>query len=727
MDLRRRDVLKTIGLVTAGSLLPGCQRDVHNLVPFVLPDEEIIPGVANWYASTCQECQAGCGVIVRVMEGRAKKIEGNPDHPVNHGKLCAHGQAALQGLYNPDRVQGAMRRRGERGQGRFEPISWQEGIELWVDRLRSRPNAAAMVSRPLPGTLGELLAQFMQALNGRLVLYDTMETAAQRRAMHMVFGSGERLPYFDLARTDYLLSFGAPFLEHWLSPVQFGVGYGTMRQGRPGKRGRVVQVEPRLSLTGANADRWIPVHPGSEQLVALAIGAIIMKDRLARPASVVRARLQALYDGLSLQKAADASGVSIDELRRLAVEFTRAPVPLAIAGGMAASHTNGTRTLIAVNALNLLVGHPGLPGGLQFIAPPDFPGRPHVNAERDLLDLAEEIRTGRRAVLQLYGVNPLFTLPPSSGLASALERAEFIVSFSPFLDETAAMADLILPDHTPLESWGDHLHADLAPVKAIGLQQPVVKPLYDTRSIGDVLLEAAHRLGSPVAERLPWVEFRALLQHNWHALAAKQPSTAPFSTYWVHTLQRGGRWEEEADPLQPRSPSFALPGYEPPRFTGEAAEFPLFFYPYPSLALHDGRGANRPWLQELPDPLTTAVWGSWVELNPDTARRHGFEPGDIVRVTSPLGSVEAPLIYVPGLHPSLLCMPRGQGHWAYGRYATGRGVNPLVLLAPTLDPLSGSLATASTRVRVERIRRGRQLVMLDDLGQQPSALGSRMP
>ncbi|MDC4225435.1 MAG: twin-arginine translocation signal domain-containing protein [Candidatus Manganitrophus sp.] len=158
MDLNRRDFLKVIGLGAAGSALPGCGGETAKLIPAVLPDEEIVPGVAHWYASVCRECEAGCGIIVRVMEGRAKKIEGNPDHPLNRGKLCALGQASLQGLYNPDRIRGPLQRDGERGEGRFKPIPWEDAMSRWVAALQKHPDGAVLISRPVPGTLaGSLL------------------------------------------------------------------------------------------------------------------------------------------------------------------------------------------------------------------------------------------------------------------------------------------------------------------------------------------------------------------------------------------------------------------------------------------------------------------------------------------------------------------------------------------------------------------------------------------
>ena len=168
MDLRRRTFLKTAALAAVGSALPGCRQEVDRLIPYVLPDDEIVPGVAAWYASVCSECPAGCGILVRVMEGRVKKIEGTPDHPINQGKLCARGQAAPQRLYNPDRLRGPLRRRGARGTGDFETITWDDGMSLWIDQLRRHAGRIVLMTQPLTGTLADLFGSFMNHAGGHL-------------------------------------------------------------------------------------------------------------------------------------------------------------------------------------------------------------------------------------------------------------------------------------------------------------------------------------------------------------------------------------------------------------------------------------------------------------------------------------------------------------------------------------------------------------------------------
>ncbi|MEP6888702.1 MAG: molybdopterin-dependent oxidoreductase [Nitrospirales bacterium] len=530
MDLNRRTFLHMAGLTAAGSVLPGCEREVHRLIPYLLPDDEIVPGVDNWYASICQECHAGCGILVRVMEGRAKKIEGNPTHPVNQGKLCARGQAALQGLYNPDRIRGPLQRDGRRGDGTFKPITWEEGFAIWGAQLRAHQGRTAMVSRPVSGSLAVLMSQFMQAGNGRLVFYDPADSHSLRAANRRCFGI-DGVPQYDIAHCDYLLSFGAPFLERWLSPVFFGVAYGHMRQGRPMIRGRFVHLEPRLSLTAANADRWIPIKAGTEGLLALGIGQAMLHEGLVKLSPRDQQQIKPLYARRSLESIAELTDVSRDEIVHLAREFAQAAAPLAIGGGSSCAQTNETMTLMAINALNLLVGNIGREGGVRFFRPAQFPASSDTSrsvSEQTLSRLSEEFTQGRYSLLHLYRTNPLFAVPPSVPIQGMFDRAQFIVSFSSFLDESTAMADLILPDHSPLESWSDHVQTGVVAMPTIGLGQPVVTPLHDTQAIGDVLLEAMRRFLPTHPHDVPAKDFYERLRAQWETLLVDRvPSDHP--------------------------------------------------------------------------------------------------------------------------------------------------------------------------------------------------------
>ena len=273
--MKRRDFLKYLGAGVVGTgagLVFGqiTRTPGAKLIPYVIPPEDTVPGVANWYASLCTECSAGCGVTVKVMEGRVKKIEGNPLHPVSQGGLCVRGQASVQALYNPDRITSPMKKDGDG----FKAISWDEALSTLAQNLKGLETSGAkglyVLTPPLRGHLNTLIKDFITAYgSSNHIKYELFDHRNLRHAGSVATNSNA-LPHYDIANSKYVLSFGADFATTFLSPVGMSKGYGNLRQGK-GARGKVVQVEPRMSLTGANADEWVPAKPGTEAVLALSI------------------------------------------------------------------------------------------------------------------------------------------------------------------------------------------------------------------------------------------------------------------------------------------------------------------------------------------------------------------------------------------------------------------------------------------------------------------------
>jgi anaerobic selenocysteine-containing dehydrogenase len=725
-SLSRREFLKiAVGATAVTGLAPPARRVL--LEPFARPPEESLGGEEAWYASTCRQCAAGCGIVVRVLNGRARKIEGNPLHPLNRGKLCARGQAGLQVLYNPDRLRNAVRQTGGRGSRVFEPIAWDEGLGILVEKISSlsRPERLLFFGGLMPDHLYRLTARLLDSLGAPppivFDLHSALEgkNAAQWLAKEF-FGSRE-LPAYDLERSSVVLSFGANLLETWMSPVAQSVAYGGMRQGGTGGRGLLIQIEPRLSTTAASADEWIPVRPGSEGFIALGIGRVIVEERLGHVGS--HREHAVLYQDVDVGEMAAAGEVPVDSLRRLARIFADADRAVAIPGGSLSGQTNGSASMLAVQALNVLVAQLGRVGGVYLSHPgPSAALRetPLVQSFAQVQEAIDRMRAGEVDLVMFHDANPIFDLPPASGIAEAVARVPAVISFSSFVDEIAAQSDLILPDHTYLESWGYQVPAPGADRPVVTGQQPVVRPLYDTRSTGDVLIALAQRLGGAAAEALPWPDEMTYVQEVASGLQGSSLSaydTRTTAGFWALWRQYGGWWSEQPIPLEPETTKVVLSPLPvvQPSFDGDSSLYPYHLHPYPSIVLGDGRGANLPWLQETPDPMTTARWSTWVELNPDTAAGLGVLDDDIVRVISPYGELEAPVVVYPGLRPDVVAIPIGQGHTDYGRFAEGRGANPVVMLAPATDPETGSLAWGATRVRLERTGRRRQLARLESL------------
>jgi anaerobic selenocysteine-containing dehydrogenase len=321
--ISRREFIKTAGIgAAAGAVLTGCGPASRYVVrePYTRMPEYTYNGESTYYATTCRECPAGCGTVVRTEQGRALKVEGNPNNPINLGKTCSRGQAALQGLYNPDRVQNPLKQ-AVRGSQDYAEITWDEAISVVQSILQNTPAGEIIFLLGMaPDHLFDLVSELCAALGapppvryGAHAIYDARLTLV--KATQQLF-SATAMPYFDLANADITFSFGANFLETYLSPVAYSRGFAKMRRGKTGQRGYLVQFEPRLSQTAASADEWISVTPGTEGMVALAIGRLVADIRgLAIPNA---------YLAVNIDDIAQASGVSGDDLQRLANIFANA-------------------------------------------------------------------------------------------------------------------------------------------------------------------------------------------------------------------------------------------------------------------------------------------------------------------------------------------------------------------------------------------------------------------
>ncbi len=694
--------------------------------------EDIVSAYENWYASTCRGCSAGCGIIVRVIEGRAKKIEGNPDHPLNEGKLCARGQAGVQEEYHPDRIGGPLRLAGERGSGTFAGTTWEAALDQLTSRLRQaiesgRGDRVVLITPPLRATRALIVDRFIRALGAQWLIFDPLPEAPLREAARRLFGA-DRLPWFDLQRAQYVLSFGADFLSTWLSPVRYAIDYGIFRQGsyraatflprRDRPRGYLVQVEPRFSATAASADEWVPVTPGAEGMLALSLAQVILGEGLADPAGAAAFGDPAALDPYRPERIAPDAGVDAGRIRALARAFAQQRPSLALGGGAAGAHTNGTDALTAILALNVLTGAVNAPGGVRASPPPPLPAAGQLEPAplAAWQQLVARLAAQQVDTVLVYGADPVHSLPKWVGLREALLRAPFIASFSSFIDDTTALADLLLPSHLPLEDWGDDVPEPGGGVPIVTVQQPVVRPFFDTRSFWDVLLAVAGALGGPVAAALPWASVKEALRASvqvLHAAGRGSVQEAQFEAFWTRLLQQGGWWDSSAPAagaLSIMTPVIrqVISGLRPARFAGDGQDT-FFLVVFPHHTLGAGETAHLPWLQATPDPVTTVVWQTWVEISPEVARRRGLREGDVVRLESPQGRLEAPLYLNPALPPSIVAVPMGQGHRRYGRWAERRGANPLDLLAPLVDEATGVLAGGATRVRL--INTGRRVVL----------------
>ncbi len=701
-EIDRRSFLKVMGWSGAGAAtLSGCdlpttvtiEEGKETVVSYLMPEEYVIPGQGVWYASTCQQCSAACGVHGRVREGRLLKVEGNPSSPIGRGKLCNMGQASLQAHYNPDRLKKPLLRKG----AELQEATWEEALKYIEERAGKKSgvqgNRAAWLTGNVSGHQAVLLQAHMDSFGSiSHYVHELINTAVSGLANKDVLG--EVQPVYHLDKAKAVLSLGADFLGASTSPVHFATQYASFREA---PRGVLIQVEPSMSLTGANADLWIPARPGTEGVLAMGIANALIGQHGVSAANLPAGVKQAI-DGYGIDRAADITGVPRTQIEAIAKTLKERAPSLVLTGASAEGHAHGYNIAAAALMLNVLLGNVG-----QTITSSGDPAFPQLAARagntRDLFAFAEGADKGAFDVVFMWGTNPVYTAPAFLNFEDKLSKVPVKVAFAMYRDETVAKADVVLPLSSPYESWGTHLAAYNSDEPTVAVQQPLMQPIYpDTKSVGDVLL-ALLKMREPNTYSA-FNDYYAYLRKAFSELPATHKVGGSDDAMWVQSLQRallaakGTPKELSAKPV-----AVDFPAYE------KDAAYPMHLAPAARLGMWDGRNANLPWLQEQPDQISKVVWGSWAELHPKTADRLGVKNGDYISVTSAQGSIEVPVYVYRGVHPDVVAVPIGQGHTDYGRYATGRGVNPLKVLSQVTDGKTGELALYATRVKVAKVEK----------------------
>lgn len=659
LELTRRAFLRLFAN-SSFAVAVGGQFPDKWLSPPLPPEENRNMAERLIYATTCRECPAGCGMHVSHVNGRAIKAEGSPDHPVGQGGLCARGQSALQGIYDPDRLRQPLRRgapaRNFPDTG-LTPASWQEALLAIGNRLQSGKGRVLVISGLETGTLADILAAFAERFNGRLLIHEPFDYQPLRDA-HAGLTGRAVIPWYGLDHCRHIISFGADFLESWLSNVQFTAMFSRMHAFQGAATGRFTYVGPRLSMTAANADDFIQIAPGQEVRVAKGLLRIMVeqgwvtrgREQLAAYSREARPEELPLENGMK-------------RLVRLAREFSRAEAAVALPGPAHGAGEEARRLAEAVFLLNYATGRVGQ--GLDFSRIHALSScHPDLELYRSLDDLTPE------DVVFLHGANPAYSRP---WLAELLKRAGLVVSLSQLADETALLADWVLPVDHPLESWGEY-----TPWTGIhSLVQPAMRRLYDSRPAGDIFLSLADMAGRPLqrgADGGTDNNFYSWLQADWgqrdgQGAAARQ-----------ELLARGFA----LSPPQPEKElQISLEQLEvataPPREIDHAPHRAALVL-WPSIFFFDGRTANRSWLQENPHPISFIAWSSWLDIHPDRATALGLADGDLVKMTTAGTVATLPARLTAEMHPEAVGLVLGQGHWAMGEVAAGRGVNGFAFL-----------------------------------------------
>ena len=661
MALDRRDFLKSLGLVGAGSLAGCSGAPLQSLYSYLTPDESLVPGLAYWYATVCRACPAGCGILVRTREGRPVKLEGNPEHPVNRGSLCARGQAVVQGLYGRHRVTNPL----IRTEGRLEETSWKNALELTIGKLESA-GRVGYLSGLESGAFEDVQDDFLASFgNIEKVVYEPLAPVSLATAGGMLFSRPE-IPEIDIDSVDDLFSVGADFLDAWLSPVKFSRQWAEKHGFASGRRMLMEYAGPRRNLTANAADRWHPIPPdgGVDMLHAVAARLFELKREglETRAAQTVRGVLERLGP--------TTTSMDSEPLQGITGRLASAERSLVLFGGADVLTADATRGHMLAMIINIMTGAVG--SAIRYGEKTAWSKAGGTHQAMKLLDSESD-------ALILHGADPVATLPGAAAAERKLRDAPFVVALAWERSATTDAADVVLPVHHPLESWGDYEVNE----RIVSLMQPVRAPLHDSRHAGDLLIELATALGHPprhgefkqyvVARRAAGPVFGSSRQGDWEA-----------------ALVRGGEFAPPAEPARlsfnPRAAA-ELPAAAPkPQGSG-----PLLITPV-TAALYDGRSSRRDWLLEVPDSLTQTAWEIPIEIPPGIAAGQGIADGDLVKLSSSAGELTTKAFVNSGL--------------VEGTVALRLGGAVMSLLDTVSDPVSRELARVQTRVTLEKVGQG---------------------
>lgn len=610
MEINRRDFIRLFGGVSGGVALGalGC-NEIFDVPEALIDIARNGPGIETWKNSICSLCPGGCGIRVRLIDSVPVYVRGNPIYPVNQGGMCSLGLNSLHALYNPDRLKGPIKRVEHSGSGKWQSISWDEGlgaISETLVKLRNEGKAhqVAFLGSDERGLMRDHIAQFMKAY-GSPNYYQFSSTQNDAVPYSLLHGHSQ-IPAYDFANAKLIVSFGANFLEEGYSPIYYTKLYSHHQE----RQTRYIQIESRMSLTASNADRWIPIQPGTYGALALGVAYILIREELY-DAQFIKEHSFGFDDWIdplggkhtgfkSLvlknyypERVSEITGIPSKTILELGRELGNTKQSLVIGGKGTLDNTNGTYTQMAVHSLNALLGNFEKEGGTFFVDESPFVKLPQYHedaiakqgnkqasvahssegvfplAKFSIESFAKNILADHPypiSLLFLYKGNPLFQTLNHRDFESVLKKIPLVVSFDSIINETSEHAHFVFPEHTFLETWNEISNVPSVGFTHVGIQQPIVAPLYDTRHCGDVLIDIAKRIGGTVSSSFPFANYQEELRHTikgvydsgegaivtegmkrlWlEYLQQRGWQSGRYSSYeefWVELLDQGGWW-----------------------------------------------------------------------------------------------------------------------------------------------------------------------------------------
>ncbi len=780
MKLDRRDFLFLGGGAVGGAAMGRISLKGIGLLNEALASEPLSdPGEEKFASSICRSCSGGCGLRVRTVGGKVVKVDGNPLYPVNRGGVCPRAQALPQWLYHPDRILSPQRR--DKAADKWQTASWDNSLHTLAGAMQKIPaadrkNRLVVVSGRGPGVAQRLLSRLLTAYGTDTVYTLPTGLESAHQALGFMAGSAKdggatRMAY-NLENSRCVLNFGCDLLEGWGTPSHTHWLFGRWRDSsRSGRRTTLIHFGPRFSVTAARADEWVSLKTGAWAAAALGLAYVLISEDLYNKEFVENCTSgfedwtdsggqrhigfkTLVREEYRLSRVAELTGIPSETLVRVAREFVNSPGGVAIGPQQSPSQPGSLSDALAVHSLNALAGNVGARGGVALL--PDngwrLPEDPEQIKTSGSLEEILRAVAQRPDVLILDEASWLLDMMNSEQRES-LSRIPLVVTSASMADSTTAVANLVLPDCTPLESWSEGQAPESYPFELLSVSEPVLEPRGESRPWGETLLALARSLDPAVAARLPWKDFSEALKAAAVPLATRQdgyvfgsevdeqwerllersgwwnPDWKSGDEFWKGIRDKGGWWNPLSWPAEPQrtfptpsgrfefypqrlaalSPDKASAGRERDRsvlprhvelaLVGDAREFPLLLDPYEPLSFYGSGARAIPYLQQICSPYGAGRgWLSWVEISGEDARRLGIRNDDTIWVESAKGKIRRRAIVIDGAMPGVVGGPLG-GPPTTGLWAT---VEPPLadILAPNTDPVLGIRSSAVTRVKL---------------------------
>jgi MoCo/4Fe-4S cofactor protein with predicted Tat translocation signal len=639
----RRDFLKALGFGVGAVTLAACQKvPVHKSIPYLIKPEEVTPGVANYYTSTYE----GHAILVKTREGRPIKIEGNPNDLLAKGGVSAQAQASVLDLYDGNRLQGPMKDSGEFGWDQVDDFVKKELAAIKAGGKKIRIVSSTISSPSTLAVIADFIAQYP---NSKHVVYDAVSYTGIIQANQNSFGKAV-LPHYNFDKADVIVSFGADFLGTWISPAEFINQYVQNRNNKSlqaKKMSRHIQFETGMSVTGSNADVRMPIKPSEEGIA-----------------------LVNLYNAISSTTLPGTKKLN-NQAADTAITLVAKELLAAKGKALVVAGSNDVATQILVNAINSQLGSYGATIDL------DNPSHQYAGNDAGLVEVVGEMNRGEVDAVFFLNSNPAYDYYRSKDIADGLKKVRLKVSFGRYQDETASLCNVNAPNHYYLESWGD----DNAIEGYYTILQPAINPVYDTRQAEHSLL---------IWSDGPVKDYYTYVRNNWDknllskgGLSGQKGWETLLQTGFVkETAKTAGTYtfghdlNAVAQTMIDHSNALAVGTFTVDYSNTQAdANKKVELQVYQSVAMRDGKRANNPWLQELPDPVSKVTWDNFAALAPADMKKWGYENGDLIKIDANGYSIIVPAAVQPGQTQGTVSVAVGYGRTAVGPVGKNVGQN----------------------------------------------------